>query len=132
MILIHSEYCTLAEAQKLAAKIMRCSEWVDGCLVWRKSCGQQGHARMWWKGKRYQVTHLVWLITRGEPVPEGLVVRHKCDNRPCICDQHIEIGTQKENVADAISRGRFKGIDNIRPHQYKSKLSSLEENPYNF
>jgi hypothetical protein len=40
------------------------------------------------------------------PIPEGLVIRHKCDNSKCINPEHMEVGTQKDNVHDAISRGR--------------------------
>lgn len=37
---------------------------------------------------------------------EGLVVRHKCDNRMCINPEHLESGTIMDNVHDAVERGR--------------------------
>jgi hypothetical protein len=40
-------------------------------------------------------------------IPWTLVVRHKCDVRNCINPDHLEVGTYKQNTADAISRGRF-------------------------
>lgn len=40
------------------------------------------------------------------PIEEGMVIRHKCDNRACINPEHLEIGTQKENVDDMVERGR--------------------------
>lgn len=37
---------------------------------------------------------------------DGKVVRHKCDNPRCINPDHLEIGTQLQNVADRVSRNR--------------------------
>lgn len=55
---------------------------------------------------RLVLTHRAsWELTHG-PIPSSLVIRHKCDNRPCINPEHLEIGTQADNVRDALERGR--------------------------
>ena len=41
------------------------------------------------------------------PVPKGLLVCHHCDNRICVRDSHLFRGTQKQNMADAISKSRL-------------------------
>jgi DNA-binding transcriptional regulator YiaG len=38
----------------------------------------------------------------------GLVVRHDCDNPACINPEHLSLGTQADNIADAIARGRAR------------------------
>ena len=48
---------------------------------------------------------LSWMLWRG-PIPDGLVVRHKCDNPPCVNIYHLEIGTPADNANDRVSRGR--------------------------
>ena len=48
-----------------------------------------------------------WLYERlNGPIPDGLVVRHHCDNPACVNPDHLAIGTAQQNTADMLSRGR--------------------------
>jgi HNH endonuclease len=44
-----------------------------------------------------------WTLKHG-PVPEGLVVRHRCDEPLCVALDHLELGTSAENNRDAFER----------------------------
>jgi len=37
-----------------------------------------------------------------------MVVMHLCDNPPCVNVEHLRLGTQGENMADARAKGRAK------------------------
>lgn len=51
----------------------------------------------------------MWMLANKQAVPDGMVVRHKCiGNRACINPDHLEIGTPRDNVQDAIRQGRFR------------------------
>lgn len=41
------------------------------------------------------------------PIPDDLVVRHTCDNPPCVNPEHLLLGTQANNVQDMMDRGRW-------------------------
>lgn len=50
------------------------------------------------------------------PCPPGQVVRHKCDNRKCINPEHLEYGSQGDNLNDRKERAtqyRKLGKDDI-------------------
>lgn len=81
----------------------------------------RGYTYTRYNGVRYG-THRLAYETWVGAVPEGHVVRHKCDNPPCINPDHLETGTQADNVQDAKSRGRVASGNN----HWASKITDEE------
>jgi len=66
-------------------------------------------------------------INKGE-IPDGLVVRHKCHNPSCINPEHLELGTQKDNVYDMINAGRkvvLKGTEHPRSRLTEEQVKEI-------
>jgi hypothetical protein len=59
---------------------------------------------------------VAWEAHNAEPIPEGMVIMHTCDNRACFNPQHLVLGTQQENIADAIAKGRFEHMHEPHPN----------------
>jgi len=59
---------------------------------------------------------------------KGLVIRHKCDNRACCNIEHLEVGTQRDNILDIKKRNRglFGGESKI-PRGEKAGRAKLTE-----
>lgn len=82
--------------------------WIVGgdtnCWVWNGRRTTRGYG----KGRRDTLIHRLAYETWVGPIPEGHVVRHKCDNPPCINPDHLETGTQADNSRDMVERGRMQ------------------------
>lgn len=75
------------------------------CLVWIASDNGNGYGQIRVDGKYIYVHRYAYEREHG-PIPDGLVVRHKCDNRRCVKLDHLELGTHQDNMNDMIARGR--------------------------
>jgi hypothetical protein len=76
------------------------------CRVWQ---GPVNHAGYGQNGRKGRVHRWVWESVYG-PIPDGMVVMHKCDNRPCFRLDHLQLGTQAENAADMARKKRMPVI----------------------
>lgn len=81
-----------------------------GCWEYTGTRDREGYGRFYVRGphlnrqKGRRAHRVAWEITNG-PIPHGLIVRHRCDNPPCCNPDHLELGTQADNMRDRSERG---------------------------
>jgi hypothetical protein len=82
------------------------------CWEWTGTLFQNGYGRY----GNQKAHRIAWVAANG-PIPKGLLVCHKCDNRRCINPDHLFVGTQKDNIQDAWSKGRTNMQKNPGPYR---------------
>lgn len=99
----------------------------DGCFV----CTSHDPDNEWYpqyriRGKKWRMHRFVYTEMFGE-IPDGLVVRHKCDNPRCINPEHLELGTIADNNRDAVERNRKRSIYGSKHHATKLNESKVAD-----
>jgi hypothetical protein len=86
-------------AARIEEKIERVPE--SGCWLWIGSVNNKGYGQL-----SGQYAHRVsYQIVHGA-IPEGLYLLHSCDVPCCVNPGHLHPGTQKQNMEDAVRKGR--------------------------
>jgi hypothetical protein len=76
-----------------------------GCWNWKGKPRKNGYCRTHFM-RVCEYVHRMSYLTFVGTIPEGMDVRHKCDNRRCCNPDHLLIGTRLQNMQDAVSRNR--------------------------
>lgn len=75
------------------------------CWVWKGKISKGGYGYFYAQSKLFRA-HRFSYEFHIAPIPEGLLICHHCDNRPCCNPNHLFVGTHADNNWDRIAKGR--------------------------
>lgn len=84
-----------------------------GCWEWNGKRNEHGYGIFNAKrlGLRDARAHrLVYQRLFGHALNDEQLLRHHCDNPPCVNPEHLEPGTHADNMADMVRRGRGRRV----------------------
>ena len=80
---------------------------LTGCRLWMGCVNRSGYAYLKKPSERKNVLahRVAWELVHGE-ITDGLHVCHHCDTPRCINVEHLFLGTNADNRADSVAKGR--------------------------
>lgn len=101
---------------QLIAKFWDRVDFTGDCWIWQGPIDSGGYGSFSaGRGAPIKAHRMAWMLTRWSPVPDGLWVCHRCDNRPCVRPDHLFLGTPLENTHDMIAKSRARWQRNPEP-----------------
>lgn len=100
-----------------------------GCWLWQGTINEEtGYGMVTINKKSLLVHRIAYEVYHGEKIPDGLMVLHSCDHKPCICPDHLHLGTNADNAREAAERGlTCKGEKNGNHIYTEKQIREIKE-----
>lgn len=95
---------TMKNIPRLSREMSRRFWSSNECWVWAGHALQSGYCQFRIGNKRYRVHRISYFLEHGKQ-PKGIIM-HSCDNRKCCNPAHLIDGTNADNSADMVRKGR--------------------------
>jgi hypothetical protein len=118
-----TEIPRLTIKERFIAKVRK----TEGCWIWIACRNPKGYG-LFGTGPQSRLAHRVSYSLFVGPIPDGLLILHKCDNPRCVNPEHLYVGTHNDNSRDMMERGRGSfvgGEENPHAKLAKEEVSQI-------
>lgn len=98
----------------------------DTCWLWTAGTAWDGAGVFKVSGKDVRAYRYSYELIYG-PIPQGLLICHRCDNPACVRPDHLFLGTHLDNVRDKIAKGRERLPDRMYGSNHPNALLSADQ-----
>ena len=101
-----------------------CWLWAGAVIVSQNAKGGLPHeyGNMWGEARKVDLAHRISYRCFVGPIPDGMVICHRCDTPLCVNPRHLFAGSLRDNTQDMLSKRR--GYTGTR--HWNSKLSDAQ------
>jgi HNH endonuclease len=93
----------------------------NGCWHWTAARRGSPYGQAKHEGRVWYAHRLAYALFKGDIAP-GLKVLHGCDNPICVNPEHLELGTQSDNIQQCAARGHL--VDNTGEKHGMARLTA--------
>ena len=97
-----------------------------GCWEWTAGTFRDGYGAFGLGGRAggNKRAHRVSYEFHYGPIPDDMLVCHRCDNRICVNPEHLFLGTSADNLADMTTKGRRARVGHPGASNPSAKLTA--------
>lgn len=99
------------------------------CWDWQANKDYKGYGSFVFNGKQQKAHRVAWELTYGR-IPDSLHCLHRCDRPSCVRPDHLFLGTNADNMADMVRKGRnkpHKGVNNNKAKLTEDQVKQIRE-----
>lgn len=116
---------TEIDRQRFISKLMAPAS--NGCQLWPDFIAPDGYGRFAIKQINYPAHRVALFLKEGRQLLPNEVAIHSCRNRSCVAATHLRVGTQKENISDAVKIGLHNSVRQAGAKLTQGKADEIRE-----